>query len=106
MALGFGLTIFICMYCQHYLNLSHFQKSGTPDSRHGEEMQVDMGMDLSKRSARSSRNVSPMSEAAVPPSSAASEIESSAVNYPCHTCGEMFPSRSKQEQHIADYHSR
>ena len=34
------------------------------------------------------------------------EMDTAAVNYPCHTCGEMFPSRSKQEQHILEHHSR
>lgn len=36
-------------------------------------------------------------------SRATAELEM--VNFPCHTCGEMFPSRAQQEQHITDRHS-
>lgn len=27
------------------------------------------------------------------------------VNFPCHACGEVFPSRAQQEQHISERHS-
>lgn len=76
----------------------------------GEELEV---MDLSRRSVDSRSAVaSPSSQShrepspLVPKSVHAENMETSAVNFPCHTCGEMFPSRSKQEQHVTDYHTR
>lgn len=63
-------------------------------------------MDLSTRSLTSPADggvASPYTGSAQPmPHNPEMEM----VNFPCHTCGEMFLSRSQQEQHISDRHSR
>ena len=66
-------------------------------------------MDLSTRPTESPSQeavINVSSPAATAPLAPTNAAELEMVNFPCHTCGEMFSSRAKQEQHVSERHSR
>ena len=63
-------------------------------------------MDLSTRGTQSPASSAPVGLTYSQPVEAIASAELEIVNFPCHTCGEIFSSRSLQEQHNSERHSR